>query len=275
MKLYDNCWLDKKLLKGSINSYYIDENIAISPTIASEMGYFFSSAKRVDAQNNAELIFEIISNSNLGEEGYEIKVEDGIIRIISAKDSGLLYGFFALVRLYQSKGRVENVVSIPKNAIRMLNHWDNFTGDIERGYAGKSIFYKDNNFIHDKSRVHHYARMLASVGINAVSINNVNVHKYESYFIREPYLGYVSDIADIFRKYKIKLFLSVNYAMPLEVNELDTADPLDERVVKWWENETKKIYNKIPDFGGFIVNNIAIRKVKLTPDKAFDAIRIF
>src|SRR5690606_35114456 len=141
----------------------------------------------------------------------------------------------------------------PKSQLRLMNQWDNADGSIERGYAGNSIFYDKGEFQSDSTRVKDYARLLASVGINGISINNVNVHEVETLFITEKKLPEVAKVADIFRKYGIRLYLSVNFAAPLQVGGLPTADPLDARVQQWWKDTASVIYKHIPDFGGFVV----------------------
>ena len=133
----------------------------------------------------------------------------------------------------------------------MLNHWDNFDGSIER-YAGRSIFYNRNELVDDLGRIQDYARLLASLGINSIAINNVNVHYLETTFIEER-LDLVKTLADIFRPYGIKLFLSINYASPMQLAGLETADPLDPDVQQWWIDQTAKVYEQIPDLGGFLV----------------------
>src|SRR5699024_6917431 len=141
----------------------------------------------------------------------------------------------------------------PKNDFRMLNQWDNFDGSVERGYSGGSIFYQNNEFVQDKSRIKDYARFLSSVGINAISINNVNVWEKETYFITEKYLPEIQEIATIFRAYGVTLYLSINFASPIAIGGLDTADPLVQEVKDWWKEKVKEIYEYIPDFGGFVV----------------------
>jgi len=193
--------------------------------------------------------------SRIEDEGYIIKYQDGKIIISGKTDKGVLYGVFAFLRLLQlEKPAAElNVVNNPANKFRMINHWDNMDGSIERGYAGRSIFYKDNDFVADKRRIRDYARLLASVGINGIVLNNVNVHEYETRLITKRYLPEVAAVADIFRKYGISVFLSVNFASPVELGDLPTADPLDERVQRWWCDRAREIYGFIPDFGGFLV----------------------
>ncbi|ABO67134.1 alpha-glucuronidase family glycosyl hydrolase [Geobacillus thermodenitrificans] len=192
-------------------------------------------------------------------EGYVIRsdVHDGQSRIYIAgkTDKGVLYAVFHFLRLLQMKKNVHNlsIVEQPKNKLRMINHWDNMDGSIERGYAGQSVFFADGQFVKQKQRIKDYARLLASVGINAISINNVNVHQLETKLIAEEWLPEVAKVADIFRVYGIKLFLSINYASPIEIGGLSTADPLDPNVQQWWKKTVARIYRYIPDFGGFVV----------------------
>jgi alpha-glucuronidase len=170
-------------------------------------------------------------------------------------EKGALYAVFHLLRLMQGGERLDElaITEAPKNGLRMMNHWDNMDGSIERGYAGKSIFYKDNEIVKDMTRVRDYARLLASVGINAIAINNVNVHQYETMLITEEYLPDVARIANVFRAYGISTFLSINYASPIQIGGLSTADPLDTDVGKWWREKADVIYRYISDFGGFLV----------------------
>ncbi|ESU73075.1 alpha-glucuronidase [Geobacillus thermopakistaniensis] len=192
-------------------------------------------------------------------EGYVIRsdVDDGPFRIyiIGKTDAGVLYGVFHFLRLLQMGENIAqlSIIEQPKNRLRMINHWDNMDGSIERGYAGRSIFFVDDQFVKQNQRIKDYARLLASVGINAISINNVNVHKTETKLITDHFLPDVAEVADIFRTYGIKTFLSINYASPIEIGGLPTADPLDPEVRWWWKETAKRIYQYIPDFGGFVV----------------------
>ncbi|MCG5026833.1 alpha-glucuronidase, partial [Anoxybacillus flavithermus] len=192
-------------------------------------------------------------------EGYVIRSDPygGSFRvyIIGKTDAGVLYGTFHFLRLLQMGENIAHlsIIEQPKNRLRMINHWDNMDGNIERGYAGRSIFFADGQFVEQKQRIRDYARLLASVGVNAISINNVNVHKTETKLITERFLPDVAEVADIFRTYGIKTFLSINYASPIEIGGLSTADPLDPRVRRWWKETAKRIYQYIPDFGGFVV----------------------
>lgn len=201
--------------------------------------------------------FSEATRTAIGAEGYAIRTntEKDCIAIGASTPVGLLYGVFAFLRLLGTGQSIEalDVVDNPVNLLRMMNQWDNIDGSIERGYAGKSIFYSDNEITKDFDRLQDYARMLASIGINAIAINNVNVHRFETMFITERYLPDIARIADIFRNYGVKLFLSINYASPIEIGGLNTADPLDPEVRQWWKAKVAEIYKVIPDFGGFLV----------------------
>lgn len=194
---------------------------------------------------------------SVNDEGFIIKpiIKNGTRSIIiSGKtDKGILYGVFTFLAKINTETVFNEILDSPQNAFRMLNHWDNIDGSVERGYAGKSIFFENNKITKNKERIKDYARLLASVGINSIAINNVNVHTIETKLITKEFLPEVAIIADIFRSYGIKLFLSINFASPIEIGNLDTADPLDPQVAAWWKDRSKEIYSYIPDFGGFLV----------------------
>ncbi|WP_441941579.1 alpha-glucuronidase family glycosyl hydrolase [Paenibacillus sp. 2TAB23] len=194
------------------------------------------------------------------EEGFEIQYLQGAngqaaIHLTGGSDRGILYGVFHLLRMIASgKQAAElNAKESPVNELRMMNQWDNADGTVERGYAGKSIFYGNGRIASDLGRIRDYARLLASIGLNAISVNNVNVHELETRFITEEQLPEVARLADLFRAFGISLFLSVNFAAPLQLGERNTADPLDEGVQSWWKDTAARIYSHIPDFGGFVV----------------------
>ena len=198
--------------------------------------------------------------SELAEQGYLIKDEQDALYVIANDDNGALYGVFHVLRLLAMGQDLTglDVVENPYNQIRMLNHWDNmdetdFMGSVERGYAGNSIFFEQCKPVADKSRIREYARLLASIGINAVSINNVNVHALESKLITKAFLPDVSEFAAIFRDYGVKLFLSVNYASPITLAGMAVSDPLDADVRAWWKSQLAEVYDYIPDFGGVVV----------------------
>lgn len=177
------------------------------------------------------------------------------LELAGGSESGVLYGVFRLLFGIAQGWEPARLATeeLPANQLRMINQWDNADGSIERGYAGASIFYRDGEIVRDLERVRDYARLLASVGTNAISINNVNVHERETRWVTEESLPEVARVAEVFRDYGIALFLSINFASPLSLGDLDTADPLDEGVRQWWAEAATRIYRHIPDFGGFVV----------------------
>ena len=178
--------------------------------------------------------------------------KEGQIVIAAEQDIGLLYGTYALLRHLQQTGGIEGVeqVSAPAMPLRMLNHWDNPDGIVERGYSGRSIF--DWWHLPDRLdvRIIDYARANASLGINGVVVNNVNARA----FMLEPrYIAKLVRLADAWRPYGIRTYLSARFSAPIDIGGLDTADPLDPRVQAWWNAKADEIYTAIPDFGGFLV----------------------
>ncbi len=206
-----------------------------------------------------DALLETDEKRKIGDEGFIIKLintnEERILAIAGKTEKGLLYGIFDFIRALQTQRMLKSILRIdtPANQLRILNHWDNLDGSIERGYAGDSIFFHNNKITGNLDRIRDYARILASAGINGVTINNVNVHKHETNLITSAYLPDVSKLADLFREYGIKLYLSVNFASPMQLGKLTTADPLDEGVRRWWNSKVEEIYRYIPDFGGFLV----------------------
>ena len=182
----------------------------------------------------------------------EVKSEQGKVKsVITAKgEIGLLYGAYALLR-------GETTGSKPYYKLRILNHWDNLNGTIERGYAGLSIFWSPDQPI-DGELIKEYARANASIGINGTVLNNVNASPK---MLSAVYINKVKQYADILRPYGIKVYLSVNFASPMTIpakgfnkgKTLKTADPLNPQVKAWWKAKAKEIYALIPDFGGFLV----------------------
>ena len=180
-------------------------------------------------------------------DAYAIKSEGGKTVITAANDAGLLYGAFHLLRL-QLTGQATTGLDIreqPAYDLRILNHWDNPDGTVERGFAGRSIFLNP-----DPERMKTYARANASIGINGAVLNNVNAKPQA---LATENLQKVKAIADQLRPYGIRVYLSINFASPIKVGGLKTADPLDADVVNWWKDKVNEIYKMIPDFGGFLV----------------------
>jgi alpha-glucuronidase len=204
----------------------------------------------------------------LGREGYLIKSVDiksiPSIVITANEDIGLLYGSFHLLRLMQNGESLTNVNirSRPRIQYRLLNHWDNLEGSVERGYAGKSLWKWDELPEIISPRYKDYARANASIGINGTVLNNVNANPN---ILKTEYLKKVAKLADIFRPYGIRVFLSINFSSPISarfrvsgnrrggIGDLKTSDPLDPKVRQWWKEKVKEVYQHIPDFGGFLV----------------------
>ena len=188
----------------------------------------------------------------LGKDGYTINVENGTTVLRSMSETGLLYAAYHLLRL-QACGEDCSQLDIkekPVNDIRILNHWDNPDGTIERGYAGRSLWKWDELPAKVSPRYAEYARANASIGINGTVLNNVNASPEA---LSSDNLKKVKTLADIFRPYGIKVYLSVNFATPIKLGELATADPLNSDVAEWWKQKVHEIYSMIPDFGGFLV----------------------
>ncbi|WP_433789166.1 alpha-glucuronidase [Actinoplanes sp. CA-252034] len=173
--------------------------------------------------------------------------------------SGLLYGLFEVIR--RGEGAFDPALADehhePAFGLRVLDHWDNVDvhpvmGQVERGYAGGSLFWHAGRLRDDLTRVGDYARLLAASGINAVTVNNVNVHAGEAHLLTDR-LGEVATIASIFRRYGIRVHLSIDFAAPVVLGDLPTADPLDPRVRRWWADTTDRVFATIPDFGGYLV----------------------
>lgn len=170
-------------------------------------------------------------------------------------EPGILYGVYEVLRRQQTGQPVVPTVSNPSYDRRILNHWDNLNGSVERGYAGLSIFWRDEKDApavteKDRSLWLEYARANASLGINGTVINNVNASPR---VLTRPYLEKVKAVADIMRRYGIRTYLSVNFSSPAQLGGLQNSDPLVPEVAQWWKDKAKEIYALIPDFGGFLV----------------------
>lgn len=275
-------WLDYKKVsdatllqtyQGQIKSVYVDEGSETLKVVKKELilglGRLLDTDVVFREYSNREnmLIVSTFSHlpkalqehvdvSKLNEEGFVVKsiTEAGRSYVlVSAKENiGLLYGTFHLLRLMQMHRSLEelDIVDSPKVDIRMLNHWDNLDRTVERGYSGFSIWnwhtlpdYIDQRYID-------YARANASIGINGTALTNVNAN---GLILTPHYLEKVKALADVFRPYGLKVYLTARFSAPMEIGGLETADPLDPKVVQWWKDKAKEIYALIPDFGGFLV----------------------
>ncbi|MFW5754066.1 MAG: alpha-glucuronidase family glycosyl hydrolase [Marinilabiliaceae bacterium] len=192
-----------------------------------------------------------------GDEGYVIRTlnnEDrNQIVITGNTEAGVLYGTFAFIRLMQTGASPDdiNIVESPKYDLRLLNHWDNLDGTVERGYAGHSIWWnREKGFEELKDHYRTYARANASVGINGTVINNVNA---DPQVLTSEYIQRFARFADLLRPYNIQIYMSVNFSSPAVIGGLEDSDPMRDEVRQWWEDKVDEIYEEIPDFGGFLV----------------------
>ncbi|HMR91465.1 MAG TPA: alpha-glucuronidase family glycosyl hydrolase [Chitinophagaceae bacterium] len=205
----------------------------------------------------------LIKNAGIGsllqqvnEEGFIIltKTVNGkkCILIAANTDKAVLYGAFHFLRLLQTQQPIQNlrILSSPKIKLRMLNHWDNLDRTVERGYAGFSLWNWHTLPVYIDPRYIDYARANASIGINSTVLTNVNAN---ALILTPGYLQKVKALADAFRPYGIKVFLTARFSAPIEIGNLETADPLNEKVRRWWKAKVDEIYKYIPDFGGFLV----------------------
>jgi alpha-glucuronidase len=224
--------------------------------------------KPVDAKNvtNGQTIiigtpqslksFSITMPDSIGNEGYLIKTtlinQKKCILITAKTDVGVMYGVFNFLKLIQTDQSLNklDIAEHPRLMYRVLDHWDNLNRTVERGYAGSSIWnwHKLPGVV--DQRYIDYARANASVGINGSVVNNVNA---DALILSPQYLLKVQALANAFRTYGIRIYLSVKFSSPVELGGLKTADPLDPAVKKWWADKADEIYSYIPDFGGFLV----------------------
>lgn len=199
----------------------------------------------------AEVVLTIKKNKSIIGDGYKLSSTG----VQANTDLGILYGVYEFLRRQQTGQPLSDLILNPSYELRLLNHWDNLNGTIERGYAGKSIFWRDGKGAltvteQDKKRWKAYARANASIGINGAAINNVNASPQ---VLTTKSLKKVKEIANVLRPYGLKIYLAVNFSSPAVLSKLKTSDPFDKDVIMWWENKVEEIYSLIPDFGGFLV----------------------
>jgi len=245
----------------SVTEIVVQSNGAIARSASSELQHGLSGllAKPIPVRQSVDrdgAIVAELKKAGLGSEAFTIRstrVSGHRATVITASDErGLLYGAFALLRRVQTEQPIDqlDLRDRPRLALRMLDHWDNLNGSVERGYAGRSLW--DWRTLPDwkDPRYTDYARADASIGINGVVLNNVNA---EADILTGPYLKKVKALADIFRPWGIRVYLSARFSAPIDIGGLKTADPLDPAVRAWWKAKSDEIYAQIPDFGGFLV----------------------
>ena len=205
-------------------------------------------------QGNQEVLFNVLDTKDdvLGPEGYRLVFGKDAVAVDANTETGILYGTYDLLRR-QETGKVlkeGTVTEVPAYQYRVLNHWDNPDLTVERGYAGQSLWKWESLPETVLPVYEEYARANASLGINCTVLNNVNA---DPVILTPEYLQKVKVLADIFRPYGLKVFLSINFASPKHIGGLKTSDPLDKAVAEWWNKKAAEIYSVIPDFGGFLV----------------------
>ncbi|MDR2933346.1 MAG: alpha-glucuronidase, partial [Oscillospiraceae bacterium] len=266
VKEYD-CWLQER----GANSFSAQTVDALSVICANINGDIATNAvnelregllKRFGIQSKCVISSDapcitarVNGASDIGAEGFKIKSENGGVVIEGADERGLLYGVYYFMRELSLGADIStmDITEVPAGAIRMINHWDNIDGSIERGYAGRSVFFSDSKLSYDPVRIKDYARLLASVGINLLSINNVTVRFEAKRLITEDHLPRIAELAAVFRPFGVRLVLSINFSAPYSYGDLDTADPLDPGVAQWWKDRADLVYKYIPDLAGFLV----------------------
>src|SRR6202050_2035056 len=206
--------------------------------------------RRVDTPQEGTLVFAARDDANLAPDAYWLKAETTngkhTTLVAASNDRGVLYGTFALLRKIQLG---ESIASLdakdtPYAPVRWVDQWDNLDGSIERGYGGRSIFWDNRRARSDLSRVSDYGRLLASIGVNACSINNVNA---DPRILAPEMLPEIARIAAAFRPWGVRIAISVDFTSPKTLGGLDTSDPLDPRVAQWWSAKVGELYAAIPD----------------------------
>lgn len=263
---FEQAWLSYRRIEEDsewrgIGRIYADEDDFITGNAVRELRKAWSEMTGADlmlypgsreTQQAGSIIFR--QEEGCGPEGYHVFEEGGSVVIAASTDRGWLYGAFELIQQMQMENPLSglDVRKEPVMPLRMLNHWDNMDGSIERGYSGNSFFFEKDEILIDERTVT-YARLLASVGINGAVINNVNVKDAATWLITDRYFDKLRRLSEIFAGYGIKLFLSLNYAAPVELGQLDSADPLSEDVREWWKRRMQLVFGQIPDLGGFLI----------------------
>ena len=220
--------------------YQVPEELDTPLAVAKyETAAYFSDVRRVVIKPDSELkdAYEIIETDT----GYTVR----------GGETGALYGAYALIRACEAGETIPDGLQKPYYDLRMINCWDNMDGTVERGYAGRSMWFEGNRFDYDPARIRQLGRMLASVGINVFCINNVNVHQPAQHLL-DDLLPDTARFAALLRPFGVRLMLSIDFSQPMQ-NGLPTADPLDENVQAWWAKTAKRVWTAIPDLAGFLV----------------------
>jgi alpha-glucuronidase len=224
----------------------IGRTLRIETAVPKEPAIFLGTAEEI------QKLAPQIKLDGVDDDGFRLRTVAGNVTVSSTTDRGVLYGTFALLRKIAIGDPLASIdeKQIPYSSIRWINQWDNLDGSIERGYGGRSIFWENGHVRENLERAGEYGRLLASLGINATTINNVNANPK---VLSPDILPQVARIAAAFRPWGIRVALSVDFGSPKSVGGLDTFDPLDPTVAKWWKDTADAIYAQIPDFAGFVL----------------------
>jgi alpha-glucuronidase len=268
---YSNCWLQYRRISNANKSEIvvihkiegtIIHNAITELTVAFQAlygrGITLTRTEDQDIACFSVIYLKLDTKQMIGKEGYRVECNNGTCMIMAPSEVGLLYGVFALLRNLQLQEVKDfdkwsfTEEKAPLNPLRMLNHWDNMDGSIERGYSGKSFFFAEETILLN-DRITQYARLMASIGINGVVINNVNVKGAATELISERYYKQLDILTEVLGTYGVKLFLSINFAAPIEMGGMNTADPCEEQVRTWWVRKAEEIWSNVPRMGGFLV----------------------
>lgn len=260
-KEYSKLWLDYRPLDPRFTGRAaircpsrVDRQGAAVKELITALSAMLPAAELTFGADSAALIFECDIGDFLAEEEYMISADERGASVIGGSEKGLLYGVFDYLRMIRAAGSFVkmNKRCAPALPLRMLDHWDNADGTIERGYSGDSFFFENGRLIVDE-RTEHYARLLASAGINAAAVNNVNVRGDAVRLITEEYYPELAKLSAVFSRWGIALYISVDFSAPISVGGLRTADPLDVNTAYWWQQKARELFSAVPTLGGFLV----------------------
>ena len=225
------------------------------PVVSGADCFAFTECKRLLQGFNSIPKINLEIAENLLPESFSITLKGEYLHITGGDEAGLLYGVYKLYSLVRRNIKLENIdiTEAPAVSRRILNHWDNANGTVERGYAGKSLFWRNNRIGYDLERLEDYARLLASIGINQISVNNVNVNEAAAKLLTNEGLEDLAKVAEVFRPFNIKLIISVHFDSPVIIGGLETSDPVREDVAQFWRDAAARVYKKIPDLAGFLM----------------------
>ena len=260
-------WLDYKKVNSKGNEGYVS-NVSLEgfeaehPIIKNALAELALGVKEMLGQEisvktgplEQGLVIKKETTSPDLEGAYRLVEKSGKLTLLAGEETGVLYGVFHVLRIIATEKSLQGAdeKKSPSQPLRMMNHWDNMDGSIERGYSGRSFYFRNNEFFIDE-RTRDFARFMASIGINGIVINNVNVKDAATYLITERYFDKVAELSGLFAEYGIKLYLSLNFASPLELGGPKSADPLNEEVIAWWKEKMAEVFTRVPKLGGFLV----------------------